>query len=85
MVAYSNVPSLLLNFLYNQTESKVFSYFIITLTKILSIYDTPQLSISVFYSCELFQMSWFWLMRQGSTATLVQVLRLGRGIGKRIV
>lgn len=46
-------------FLYNQTEPKVFSYvFIITitLTKILSIYDTPQISISVFCSCELFQM-----------------------------
>lgn len=44
-------------FLYNQTEPKVFSYvFIITLTKILYIYDISQLSISVFYSCELFQM-----------------------------
>lgn len=73
-------------FLYNQRESKVFSYFIITLTKILSIYDTP----SYLYLCSILVNYSKWVGSGSCAKVPLQPwfrfwVRLGRGIGKRIV
>lgn len=75
--------------IYSQTEPKVFPYgncihhyLHQSYLSILSIYNTPQLSMSVFCSYELFQIGLFWLMCQRATTARVQGLRWGGGIGR---